>query len=493
VQSLRLSHLVAVCAILVLVACEKVPLTAPTGSTITLSVDKTAIPIGGTATVSAVVTEAGNTAAHNGTMVTFSGGFGTFSPQQVPTSGGVARTTYTGTTSGIARIKAFSGGAATEGEGIEVRVGGAAAERITVRAEPATLTATGGTVTVVANVQDAAGGILPNTPVNFSTDNGTLGANTVSTDASGEARVQLSTTKTSIVTAAVGTKTATITITAVAAPGIAISACTTAPVAFVPVSCTFTVTVATGGALVTNLVVNWGDGTGDRSLGPINAVTTVPTTYSASGVYTVSASATDANGQIGRSSLTLNVGRSLPTLSAFTCPATLNVGVAGAFSVTPPANPSIPISNITVDFGDGSSRNLGAPTGATGFAKSYSAEGAYTVNAAITDTQGQRGASSCSVIVTSAAAPTITTFAQTSETTIPAVVGGPAETFNIVVSAAPGLQIRSVVVTKQDGEQLYSSTTGGTFATSRVARGDILTLRVTDSAGNTAQSQLVVQ
>jgi len=161
--------------------------------------------------------------------------------------------------------------------------------------------------------------------------------------------------------------------------------------------------------------------------------------------------------------------------------------------VTPPANPSIPISNITVDFGDGSSRNLGAPTGATGFAKSYSAQGAYTVNAAITDTQGQRGASSCSVIVTSAAAPTITTFAQTSETTIPAVVGGPAETFNIVVSAAPGLQIRSVVVTKQDGEQLYSSTTGGTFATSRVARGDILTLRVTDSAGNTAQSQLVVQ
>src|SRR5688572_5902071 len=97
-----------VCALMVLVAfgvaCDKVPLTAPTDSTITLSVDQTTVPINGTITVTAAVIEAGGTAVHDGTSVTFTGGLGTFTPQEARTIGGIARTVFRGATSGTVMI-----------------------------------------------------------------------------------------------------------------------------------------------------------------------------------------------------------------------------------------------------------------------------------------------------------------------------------------------------------------------------------------------------
>src|SRR5215218_10466269 len=115
VQQLKLAHLVALLAVCTTVACEKVPLTSPTGSTITLSIDKTAVPIGGTAQLTAVVIEASGTAPQNGTMVTFNSAFGTITPQEAATVGGIARATFTGTGSGTAMVGAFSGAAkATE-------------------------------------------------------------------------------------------------------------------------------------------------------------------------------------------------------------------------------------------------------------------------------------------------------------------------------------------------------------------------------------------
>src|SRR4026207_2395159 len=64
--------------VLALVACDKVPLTSPTGTTITLSVSQTTVPINGSIEVIAAVIEAGGTAVHDGTSVTFTGGLGTF-------------------------------------------------------------------------------------------------------------------------------------------------------------------------------------------------------------------------------------------------------------------------------------------------------------------------------------------------------------------------------------------------------------------------------
>src|SRR5262245_14200095 len=72
--------LLPVLAVLGFAACDKVPLTSPTGSTITLSVNQTTVPINGTIDVIAAVIEAGGTAVHDGTSVTFTGGSGTFNP-----------------------------------------------------------------------------------------------------------------------------------------------------------------------------------------------------------------------------------------------------------------------------------------------------------------------------------------------------------------------------------------------------------------------------
>lgn len=482
-RPLYLGLLFAICAA---AGCEKVPLTSPTGSTITLSVDKTSVPIGGTATLTAVVTESSGTAPQNGTMVTFNAAFGTVTPQEAPTVGGIARATFTGTASGTAKVGAFSGAAkATE---VELKVGGAAAERITLRSEPSTLAQTGGTVTIVANVQDAAGGILPNTPVNFSTDNGTLSSNSVNTDATGEARVQLTTNRTSKVTASVGSKTADFTVTALPAPTIAVACTTSNPIVGVAVNCNFTPAVPTGGAPIQGVVVNWGDGTGDQSLGAITGQTTASHVYTSANNYTVTATVTDQNGQRGTGSAAVNVTRSLPTIS-ITCPTTnLNVGLQGAYTVTPSSSPAIALQNVTVDFGDGTSRDLGQITGATSFTKSYGAAGGYTVTATVTDIANQRGSASCSVIIARATAPTVTL---TQSGTISGGIG----TFTVAATANSGT-ITSVVVKKginNDGATVFSSTTGGTFVASGLAVNDVLTATATDSLGNTNTAQIRVQ
>src|SRR5438552_11984260 len=69
----------------VAVSCEKVPLLAPTGSTITLSTATSALGFNGTADVFAQVLEAAGTPPHSGTHITFSTNLGTVSPAEVET------------------------------------------------------------------------------------------------------------------------------------------------------------------------------------------------------------------------------------------------------------------------------------------------------------------------------------------------------------------------------------------------------------------------
>src|SRR5687767_7660761 len=173
VQSIRSFHLLvllAICA--VTAACEKVALTAPTGSTITIVLSSTTVPINGSVEVIANVLESSGTPAHNGTMVSFVGSFGRFEPAQAATSGGRATVRFIGTSSGTTKITAISGSATAESG--DVRVGGAATERVTVRTEPTSIPASGGRVTVIASTHDAAGNVLPNAPVSFTVDHGSL-------------------------------------------------------------------------------------------------------------------------------------------------------------------------------------------------------------------------------------------------------------------------------------------------------------------------------
>lgn len=492
---------IAALTVAVGIACDKVPLTSPTGSTIVLSIDRDILPINGQATLVAVVTESAGTAVQNGTTVTFATSLGRTSPIEAQTVNGKATVTFlAGTISGTANISAFSGAARTgsgnsSAGGLTVRIGTAGTERVSVRTEPLNVPVTGGTVTVVAAIFDAGGNPIINTPVTFASDFGSLSANVATTDANGEARVQLTTNRTTRITVTSGSKTGEFTLSALTPPSVTLNcgSSNTATVG-VPINCTITPTVSGNGsssAPIQNLTINWGDGTGEQPLGNLNSATVVGHTYTSPGSFQVTASATDVNSQRGSAVVTLNVTRSLPTITFSTCPGTATVGVPVAFAVTPAANPAIPLQDVTVSFGDGSSRDLGQITGPTAFTKSFGAEGGYTVTATVTDTAGQRGSSSCAVIVSRGTAPTVT-FTQTS-TSGTATIGVP-ESFTISATPANGLSIRQVVVTiDRNGQEVYNSTSGGAFATDRVQNGDVLTARVVDSAGNTTTSQLVVQ
>ena len=493
---------IAVLTVGVVVACDKVPLTSPTGSTINVNVDQTTLPIGGQATVRAVVSESSGQPVHNGTEVNFIASLGSFNPPSAETVNGVATTTFVaGTISGTTKINAYSGGASTgsgnsSSGGIEVKIGTAGTERVAVRTEPTNVPVSGGTVVVVAGIYDASGNAIKNTPVTFSSDFGALSAAVAATDANGEARVTLTTNRTTKITVTAGPKSGDYTLSALAPPTVTLNCgSSNAGTVGVPVSCTITPPVSgntTSSAPIQNVTISWGDNTGEQPLGTVTGATVVAHTYAAAGVYQLQAAATDANSQRGTAIVTINVTRVLPTITFSTCPSTATVGVPVAFGVTPAATPTIPLQGVTIIFGDGTSRDLGQITGVTGFTKAFTSEGGYTVTATVTDTFGQRGTSSCSVVVSKSATPTIT-FSQTSSKT-PAAVIGTAETFSIgVTGLSTGVTVQQVTVTlERTGEVIFNQSSPGTFATTKVQAGDILTLRVTDSTGNVTVIQLVV-
>ena len=74
-------------AIVSIGSCTKVPLLAPTASVITVVSSRTVLPINGTAQIIATVIEQSGTAAHNGTLVTFTTTLGTLDPQETVTDG----------------------------------------------------------------------------------------------------------------------------------------------------------------------------------------------------------------------------------------------------------------------------------------------------------------------------------------------------------------------------------------------------------------------
>lgn len=484
----RPSILILAVAFASLGACDKMSLVSPTGSTITLTINKTSVPISGTAEVTASVIESAGTPVQNGTVVTFTSSFGNIDPREARTEGGTARVMFTGTQSGLAKIGAFSGGAKTTAD-LEIRVGAAAAETLKVRAEPPTVPQAGGTSQIIVTVSDLAGGSLPNAPVLFTTDNGSVSPGAATTDSNGEARTTLTTNRTSKVTATVGAKTGDVTVTVINAPTVAVTGPASAT-AGLPANFTITPTVPAGGAPIREVVVNFGDGTPVRNLGPITAPTTVSHTYTRADSYTVTATATDQTGQQGSGSFSVNVSRVLPTIG-ITCPASAFTNTPASYTVTPTANPTFPIQNVTVDFGDGTSRDLGQITGPTSFPKTYTAAGGYSVVATVTDTNGQRGSSSCAVIVTTRQ-PTVTISKSDP------ITANTSETFNVVATPASGggSAITNVRVTRSDtGAEVHNtSSASSSFSFNVGPSGGNYNLEATatDASGNTGTTTFLV-
>lgn len=273
--------------------CDRVPLTAPTLSTITLIASTLVVPANGTAELTAVVTEPSGTPVQNGTIVTFTTTLGTIDPAEARTQGGkVTARLNVGGQSGTARVGAFSGSSkATE---IELKIGAAAAETISLNAAPAVLPSAGGATTLVATVTDASGNRLPGVPVTFTTTAGTLRDQFVITDNVGEARTVLTTTRSAEVTVAAGSKSQKVTIGLNTAPTATIQMAPNPAIEDQPATFTVTVTPGPNASALRNVVIDFGDGS-SQALGPGGG--TISHTYRSPGNYTVRVTVTDTSGE----------------------------------------------------------------------------------------------------------------------------------------------------------------------------------------------------
>ena len=289
---MRVAALVASMAA-ALSACDKVPLTAPTESTISLFATGASVPANGSVDIVASVIESSGTAVQNGTVVTFTTTLGIISPAEARTNNGKVTVRLTGDgRSGTARVVAFSGG--NQSEALELPVGGAAASNIVLTASPSSVPAAGGSVTLSAIVRDADGNSLAGVPVTFSTTAGTLSQSSVTTDANGQATTRLTTTREATVTAVAGAQTADVTVSVTGAPTLSVTASPATPAIGEPVTFTIEVTPATDGAPVQSISIDYGDGH-RQSLG--TSSTTASHIYEEDDTYTVKVTVRDTTGQ----------------------------------------------------------------------------------------------------------------------------------------------------------------------------------------------------
>jgi adhesin/invasin len=318
-------------------ACDKVPLLAPTGTTITLIPTSTSVPNNSQTTIVATViehgtasgssgtststTSTGGTPVQNGTLITFTTTLGHIEPAEARTNNGqVAVTLFTDNNSGTPTITAYSGGASATNS--TIKIGAATVKTVTLSAQPSTLGSSGGTTTVTAIVINDQGSPVSGVPVTFTTDNGSLSPATATTDSNGNATTTLTTTKTAKVTATSGSV-ATASALSVTVNAFALAGFTASPTATssgVPV--TFTVTPATGVG-ISNVRVDFGDGK-SQSVGSIAAAQTVSHAYSSPGQYTATATATDTAGGTGSLSTSVIIGSLPVTLTASPAAPTVN-------------------------------------------------------------------------------------------------------------------------------------------------------------------------
>lgn len=420
-----------VVAAVVVAGCDKVPLLAPTKSTITLSTPTRFLPSGGSTEVTAFVVEQAGTPVQNGTTVRFSATLGRVDPVEVQTRNGFALTTFfAADSSGVARIRASSG-AATGGDDdadvLEITVGAAAVNTVTVRANPGSIGPGGGTVELIATVVGENGQGLLGIGVTFNADQGTLSASNVATNASGEARTQLTTSQQTVVSATAGIKTSSnVTITVRSGPIVTIS-CTGLPAPTSGGNCAavqasslsntatvlFTVTKPTGSSTLRTTTLDFGDGSSQAFGNLAGGSATITHTYtgpsgSTNQAYTATLQATDINGESAAVSTIVTITPK-PTLTPISV--TITVGTKEAATGTSQrwtftaevtgggeGTATASIESYTWDFGDGQ----GAVTSGKSTAHVYATKTGpekYTVTVTVKATDGRTAKGQTEILV----------------------------------------------------------------------------------------------
>jgi hypothetical protein len=375
-----------------------------------------ALPVGGTTQLIAQVIEPSGTPPHSGTQITFTTTIGSIEPAQAETDAGgrVVVTFKAGNENGTATITALSGGASASGNNaIKIAIGTAAVGGVRVSANPTQVPAFGGSSTITANVFDINGNALASAPVVFTTSAGTLNPTIINTNISGVAQSTLTTTTQATVTATVGAQGApgatgatgstgsttpttgqasgTVTVGVLGAPSLVITPPTSAPSVGIPANFTFAVSAASSnGSPVTNVSVDWGDGSGVQDLGAISGSVVVSHVYRVAATYIIHATLTDASGNrvpVNSSVTVIPVPR--PTSNIH-----VTLGAVGTdratFNITITTASGISIQDVTIHFGDGKTQDLGgAPTGTIDNVQhTYPAPGTYTASVDVLDSSG---------------------------------------------------------------------------------------------------------
>jgi Bacterial Ig-like domain (group 1)/PKD domain len=426
----RLAVLAAGALSLLVSACEKVPLLAPSGSTIILTASTNALPVGAAADIIAQVLEAAGTPPHSGTLVTFTTTLGTMEPAEARTDvgGRVIVKFLTGAANGSAVITATSGAATTGTNGaLKIAVGTAAVGRVSVNANPAMVPANGGSTTIGASVFDINGNALRSAPVSFTTTAGTLSSSIVTTDANGIASTTLTTSQQATVTASVGAEapaappppttppttpttptssgqaSGTVTVNVASAPTLVITPPSSPPSVGLPANFTFAVTAAAqNGSAVKELKVAWGDGE-STSLGAVTGNAVASHVYDDDGTFTVTGTVTDVFGNstsVSTSVTVIPVAR--PTVIVTPTPQSAPGGSTINFQIDIRAAAGVSIQKVTINFGDNTgTQSLGGFTGIVTVSHQYAAGvQTYTVIVTVTDSTGQTTSGSTTVSIT---------------------------------------------------------------------------------------------
>jgi hypothetical protein len=420
------------------IGCQKVPLLAPGGSSITLIAPVTIVPLNGSVEIIAQVIEPAGTPPQRGTLVSFTTSLGTLQPseRETDTAGRASVRFLAGNGSGTATITALSGGVSVGTNTLRLLVGTAAVGSVRLNANPTLLPAFGGTSTITAQTLDVNGNPLNSAPVTFSTTAGVIDQTFATTDQNGLATTTLRTSTTATVTAAVGvaagsstappppttpppttttpppstpatpassgTASGTITVSVSSAPTLTITPPTTPPGEGLPA--TFTIAVAPGanGSAIREVTVDWGDGS-VQSLGVVTTSVIVSHIFSTARTYQVVARATDAFGNVVSQSTTVtvipvalptvNITPSVPTTPSNPTNVTFNI------QVTPPTG--VNIRNGIIDYGDGIRETLGGVNGTIVKQHQYthSPGQSFTISLTVEDTLGRFTTGTTTIVI----------------------------------------------------------------------------------------------
>jgi len=255
------------------------------------------------------------------------------------------------------------------------------------------------------------------------------------------------------------------------------------------------------------ITINWGDGSGNTTIGNLTNTGAIPPTahtYTNPGVQVVTVTVTDSTGH--SSNITFTVDDAAITATA-AAGQTATAGQSqvlniGNFTAVPPEGPF----TATINWGDGSGNttisNIATPGAIPATAHTYTAAGNDTVTITVTDADGQTS-NSPTLVVTVAPAPASiagTVYTDTNDTGVYSPTDPGLANVTVYLDTNNNGQLdagETSVTTDANGHYFFGNLTAATYVVREVApSGDVLTspaagdISLTLSAGQTVSNQI---